>query len=189
MQKPTKVPGKSTPVLQIAYKNNSFGGKVEGRDIFSFAGNKGGFDRLVDAKPGEIYEVTVVKNEAGFLDWTMAVKLEGDNVTAPEPMPQAVPAAASKSSAPFVPKSTYPSDEERAKVQVYIVRQSNITAAIATLAVGAKSLKPEDVIATAKLYEDHVFGTTKDIVVNAKPAKAVKVEVGHEFDDLDDLPQ
>jgi len=39
------------------------------------------------------------------------------------------------------------------------VRQSSLSAAVATLAVGAKGVKPTDVIDVAKLYESYVFGT------------------------------
>lgn len=82
------------------------------------------------------------------------------------------------------PKSSYPTDEERAKTQVYIVRQSNITAAINTLSVGAKFVKPDDVMALAKRYEDYVFGNSNDSVAPAVPVDSV----AHSFDDLDDLP-
>ena len=54
--------------------------------------------------------------------------------------------------------STYASAEERAATQLSIVRQSNINAAINTLSVGAKTLKPADVLALAKVYEGYVFG-------------------------------
>lgn len=106
----------------------------------------------------------------------MATKVEGDNIV---PQPAVHVNAANKTSAGYnpAPKSTYPSDEERAKVQVYIVRQSNITAAINTLSVGAKKLDPEDVIKVAKIYEDHVFGNTHE-----------PMDVLTAFDDLDDLP-
>lgn len=178
---PTKTPGKTTPVLDLAYKNLTFQGKVEGKVLFSFAGNKGGYDSLINAKPGETYDVTVVKNDAGFNDWTFAVK--SDLAGSPIQTPAASTSPAKPGYAP-VAKSSYPTDEERAKTQIYIVRQSNITAAINLLTVGAKSPpKVEDIIATAKVFEAHVFGNSNDSV---KPAEKLPVE--QVFDDLDDMP-
>lgn len=62
-----------------------------------------------------------------------------------------------------VGSSSYASAEERALVQIYIVRQSNITAAINTLSVGSKGIKPEDVLTLAKKYENYVFGKGADL--------------------------
>lgn len=55
------------------------------------------------------------------------------------------------------PKSTYETPEERAKKQVYIVRQSSITAAIAYLK-GQDSASVDDVLDLAKQFEQYVFG-------------------------------
>ena len=55
------------------------------------------------------------------------------------------------------PKSTYETPEERAKKQVYIVRQSSINQAIEYF----KDNTPvtiKEILATAKVFEDHVFG-------------------------------
>lgn len=53
--------------------------------------------------------------------------------------------------------------EERAKKQVYIVRQSSLTNAIALLASnGAKKNTPEEVIKIAKQFEAYVFDTEFD---------------------------
>lgn len=56
------------------------------------------------------------------------------------------------------PKSTYETAEERAAKQVYIVRQSSISSAIA-LNNNAKAT-PTDIIKTAKVFEDYVFGNS-----------------------------
>lgn len=175
---PTKTPGKTTPVLELAYKNLTFQGKVEGRKLFSFGGNKGGYDVLVNGKSGEIYEIYIEKSPSGFNEWFSAKKLESDPSSATTP--------GSTPSQPRVnavtPKSSYPSDEERAKVQIYIVRQSTLAQAVNVHTVGAKTPpKLDDILATAKVFEDHVFGTTKEVEA-APPVQ------GHEFDDLDDFP-
>lgn len=109
---------------------------------------------------------------------------KSDGTAVPQSAAQAAPSGGVKPTYQASPKSTYPTDEERAKTQIYIVRQSNITAAINLLSTGAKAPpKLDDIIATAKVFENHVFGTSTDSVDVAKPA------VGHEFDDLDDMPQ
>lgn len=54
------------------------------------------------------------------------------------------------------PKSTYETPEERAKKQVYIVRQSSITAAL-TYIGDTKKVSTNDVIAIAKQFEAYVF--------------------------------
>ena len=182
--KPTKTPGKTTPALDIAFKNLTFQGKVEGKLLYSFGGNKGGYDGLLNAAPGEVYDIDVVKNTAGYNDWTTAKKSDGSGVATGSSQ-TATPSSTGKS---FVPsKSTYPTDEERAKTQVYIVRQSNITAALNLLSVGAKAPpKIEDVIKTAKIFEDHVFGTSNDKVEAESPSQFSDLE---DKDDFPDMPQ
>lgn len=54
-------------------------------------------------------------------------------------------------------KGTWETPEERAKKQVYIVRQSSISAAVALAATKKVPPTAEDVIATAKLFEAYVF--------------------------------
>lgn len=151
--------------------------------MFSFGANAGSYLALKDASPGDVFDIEVVKNDAGFNDWVVAKKLDG--VAAPNLTPSASSTSISTGKSGFTPapKSTYPTEDERAKTQIYIVRQSNLNTAVATLAVGAKSVKPEDVIKTAKLYEDHVFGTSSNPV-----APAVTFDVTTAFDDLDDFP-
>lgn len=173
-------PGETMPMLEIAYKNLTFQGKVEGRKQFNFGGNLGGYTGLVEAKTGDIYDIEVVK-VGDFNEWQSAKKSTSD--ASPVTTASASSTGYRSGSTPTTTKSTYPTDEERAKVQVYIVRQSNLTAAINLLSVGAKSPpKTEDVIALAKKFEDHVFGSTNDPVETAKPP------VEKSFDDLDDFP-
>ncbi len=59
-----------------------------------------------------------------------------------------------------VSRSTYETPEERAKKQVYIVRQSSLSVARDNLAVGAKSPPDaESIIALARKFEAYVFDT------------------------------
>lgn len=66
-----------------------------------------------------------------------------------------------KASPTASPKSTYETPEERAKKQVYIVRQSSITAALTYLG-DTKKMSINDVIAVAKQFEAYVFGADFD---------------------------
>lgn len=178
---PTKTPGKTTPKLDLAYKNLSFQGKVEGKALFSFGDSAEAFKTLSAANPGDIFDIEYVKSADGkFNNWVSAKKSDGSAVAS-----QASPASTGKPAYSTAPKSNYPTDEERAKTQIYIVRQSNLAQAINLLSVGAKTPpKVDDVIATAKVFEDHVFGTS------VKPAEpAAKPFEATDFDDLDDLPQ
>jgi hypothetical protein len=52
--------------------------------------------------------------------------------------------------------SSYPTKEERLVTQNQIVRQSSLAQAVATLAIGGKAVKPEDVIKVAEGYVNWV---------------------------------
>jgi hypothetical protein len=139
---------------EVAYKNNTYQGKVEGKSVRSFGAQEAAFKVLATAQPGETYDVTVVKNEKGFNDWTAMQKagIVQGNVAAP--------AGATKvTGATAAPKSTYETPEERAKKQVYIVRQSSVSSAIAIHSVGAKTLGLDPVLDTARRIEAYVLGT------------------------------
>ena len=58
------------------------------------------------------------------------------------------------------PKSTYETPEERAKKQVYIVRQSSIANAIAFFHT-EKNVTTTKVLEVAKQFEDYVFGNDR----------------------------
>jgi hypothetical protein len=137
----------------VAYKNNTFQGKVEGKKVMSFGATSASFKTLATAVQGDIFEVEVVKNAAGYNDWITLTK--ATQAATAETAPQG---ASNASKAPV--KSTYETPEERAAKQVYIVRQSSLNQSVSTLAVGAKSPpKREDVVELAKYYESYVFGT------------------------------
>lgn len=133
----------------VAYKNNTFQGKVEGKTLMSFGATKDAFAVLTTAQPGTSWEVSVIKNDKGYNDWVKMV--EGGAVTTSE-------SAAPSRSTP-APKSNYETSEERAQRQILIVRQSSLSSAVSALTPGAKSpLKAEEVIALAAQFEGYVFG-------------------------------
>lgn len=151
----------------------------------SFGGNKPSYDVLVNAQPGEVYDIEVIKNAKGYNDWVSAKKSDG---TATTPASSAQPpraGSASGSTYSASPKSTYETPEERAVKQIYIVRQSNISAAISALSVGAKAPpKVDEILAVAKEFENHVFGSTK-----APVDKGTEGFKDLESDDFPDMPQ
>lgn len=131
---------------EIAYKD-LVKGQVSSKKLMSFT-NPVVYKTMVDAKNGEIYTIDMEKNEKGYWDWIKAVTSTSVDTS------NAVP----PSKANVAPKSTYETPEERAKKQVYIVRQSSISAAIDTLKTDKKSPTVAEVINVAKQYEDYVFG-------------------------------
>jgi len=126
------------------------------------------FNKVKEMAEGEQYEVSMQKNDAGYWDWTEVVKLNAADATSPPFSPDAPKQMARP--------STYETAEERAKKQVYIIRQSSISSAISLLAAnGGKKNTVEEVIATAQQLADFVFG--------------IEVESKSVFDMEDDLPQ
>ncbi len=142
--------GKPYQKLEVAYKD-SFG-KVASKPIMPFGTQKPAFDALAEAKSGSVFTITVVKNDKGYNDWTAAVEAApGTTMTQPT-TDKAVNV-----------KSTYETPEERAKKQVYIIRQSSLSSAIDTLSVGSKSVNPDDVLKLAQRYVSWVMQGPEDV--------------------------
>lgn len=110
--------------------------------------------KKVQEMVGQTVEVEVVKNDKGFNEWksiTSASTAGGS--TAPTTVVNNT----------RVSGSNYETKEERAARQVLIVKQSSLSAAVATLTPGAKAaLEPERVLALAQQYADWVFETPPD---------------------------
>jgi hypothetical protein len=161
--------------LDVAYKNNTFQGKVEGKKLMSFnKATKAAFDTLANAASGTSFDIDTVKNDKGYIDWTSA-RAAGASASAPA---QAAPAAA-RPAANAAPRSNYETPEERAQRQVYIVRQSSLNVAAQIAAVGAKKVDPDEVINLAKKLEGYVFGKEPSVKDASGGATG--------FDDVPDL--
>ena len=97
--------------------------------------------------------------------WNVLSIAKTDGMTAsPAPVASGGSPSSSPESKPAgkVLGSTYETPEERAKKQVYIVRQSSITAALAYFALNkATKASTEDILAIAKEFEKHVFATAE----------------------------
>jgi hypothetical protein len=111
---------------------------------------------LMNLKVGEQFTAEVLK-EGDYWNWKSVQAGGAPAQIADKDIP------ATGKSAPYqAPKSTYATAEERAQTQVYIVRQSTLTQAVALVAANAPYFKkertPADVIAIAKEFESHVMG-------------------------------
>ena len=140
-------------MLTVTYKSN---GRIAEKKIMSFV-NPSVFEGVKGLGKGDVREVTSVKNEkSGYWDW-IAVGAEGS--VAPPSATASSPTATTR-----VTGSTYETKEERAVKQRYIVRQSSISNAIASLGSNLGVLKSKDVIKLAKDYEEYVFGEVSEVV-------------------------
>jgi len=154
----TNAKGTSYKSLTVDFRDEN--NKLSSKTINVFGAQKRTGEILEEATPGQVYEVTAVKNNAGYWDWTDA------RITTEQLGSTSTVSAAQASSKPQTNTSAssggrgFETPEERAKKQVYIVRQSSLANAVATLSVGVKSPpSPEDVIKVARLYEGYVFDT------------------------------
>lgn len=129
-------------------------GKPDAKKIVSFdKDSKTAYTILTAAQPGDFFDVKSEK-VGQFWKWTDAATA-GKNVGAGSAV--ASTGTASKSFA--APRSNYETPEERAKRQVYIVRQSSISSAVELLKDPKKTPAADEVIAIAKEFEAYVFDT------------------------------
>lgn len=173
VQQGTTKAGKPYEFLEVSFKNLTFEGKAESKKVMPF-GSKEVFATLKGAVKGDVFTLLREKDNAGYWQWTGIE--QGDNV----PMAASTTtsnASTTKAASP-APKSTFETPEERAKKQVYIVRQSSISAAIDTLKTDKKAPTVDEVLAVAKQYEAYVFGV----------AEAVKTEKLPDLPDDGDIP-
>jgi ABC-type phosphate transport system substrate-binding protein len=141
-------------MAEVVYKDDRLETKT--KKLMSFT-NPSTYATLKNAKNGEAYEITQIKNDKGFWDWTSATKADA--------------AAAATGAKSFTPtKSSYETTEERARRQVLIVKQSSLSAAIAHL--NARADKDEydisDVKAIAQELADWVLADEQVAVEEAQ---------------------
>lgn len=143
-------------VIEVAYRKD---GKIEGKKVMSFVNPKV-FEALGNFSAGDNISVTAEKvagrDGKEYWQWT-AVESGSEQPS----QASSKPVSALERSASVATKSVsnYETKEERAARQVMIVRQSSLSNAVATLAVGAKKLEGASVVALAKEYEAFVLGT------------------------------
>ena len=174
--KGTTKTGKDYKFIEVTYKNLSFDGKTESKKIMPF-GSKEVMATLEGSSAGDVFTILREKDNDGYWQWVGIA--EGD-VTI-EKTGTTAPAGAAPTKAATPAKSTFETPEERAIKQVYIVRQSSISAAIDTLKTDKKNPSKEEVVELARYYESYVFGQLEKVAV-ANPVKAP------DFDPDEDIP-
>jgi len=147
---------------EVAYK--SADGQIKGKKLMSFGDNGPAFKILSKAQAGEVYEVTPVKNAKDFWDWVDVKKLDGSSMNTTPSIPTETLGRAAP--AGKVVGSNYPTADERADTQRYIVRQSSVANAVNLRKDGTQD--PAEIIATAKEFEAYVFGKECPVVVATK---------------------
>lgn len=169
--------------MEVAFKKD---GKIEGKTIMDFAA-KEAYKALLGAQQGSIFTITSEK-EAGrdgkeYWVWKGATAGGTSNNSS---VPSNVAATSANTSATPVKSggSTYATSEERAKTQVYIVRQSSLSNALKYYElIGNKKITPNDIKALAQELTNFVMDTEPAAV------PADRIHEGTGFDDLkDDVP-
>jgi hypothetical protein len=151
----TSKPGKFKPykLYDLEFIDQE-SGREKKRQMIEF--NSGAaFQKLADSEIGSTWEVTTKPaKDPQYTDWVDATPVDEEELV--EPAKAAGKGKTTKpAAAPF--KSTYETPEERARKQVYIVRQSSITAALTFAGPECNSI--DTVLEFAKQFEAHVFGT------------------------------
>lgn len=127
--------------------NYSYNGEARRQNIMSFS-NPDVFKKVQELT-GATVEVEVGKNDKGYSEWR-SISVGVSNASN-----AGSPAATATTR---VSGSNYETKEERAARQVLIVKQSSLSAAVATLTPGAKAaLDANAVLELAQKYSDWVF--------------------------------
>jgi len=136
----TKAP-KGYSVLDIAYKAED--GKTKAMKVVDFT-NKAIFETLAASSPGEVFDVTFVKNDKGY--WSFgSVTQTGEKASVAQE-------TTTKKSG-----GTWETSEERAARQVLIVRQSCLANAIAYAEMQKVKTSAHDVVHLAETFKEYVF--------------------------------
>lgn len=153
----------------VAYKDGN--GKIEGKKVMSFGPSADVFKVVSQAQPGDLFDVKsekiAGKEGKEYWNWT-AIETTGKNVGQGSQKGQT-----SGSATPT--RSTYETPEERAKKQVYIVRQSSLSVALEL----HKHNNPKaaidfaSVVETAQGFEDFVFNGVDEA---EQALKAIEVD-------------
>ena len=143
--------GRQYQSLEVTYKNES--GQAGNKKLMSFS-NPDVFKTAQTWQKGDKINVDTVKDSNGYWQWTKILK-EGE---APSAQPSQGSSASTGGGATRVSGSNYPTADERAQTQVYIIRQSSLTNAVTTLATTGKPVSSDEVLTLARVYEGHVLG-------------------------------
>lgn len=134
--------------------NYDVDGDARKMNLVNFGNDKEIYDIFLSAAEGDAYEVKA-KKDGKYWKWTDAARVEGSEVP-----------VLLKGTKKAVSSGTRTGDwetaEERAKKQVYIVRQSSITAAINYFGMINQTATMDAIINTAKEFEAYVFSVNQE---------------------------
>ena len=155
----TKANAKGKPFqnVEVAYKNFDNDGKVESKNITSYSS---AFKVVSDARAGQAFDVLTQKNDNGYWEWADVKRVSPEDLGAtPVTNEASHGSAVAGTRVPVATtRSTYETPEERAKKQVYIVKQSSLSNAINMLSIGAKNpLESNKVMELAQTLTNWVF--------------------------------
>ncbi len=146
--------GRSYEKAAVSYESN---GREQTFTLMSFT-NPAVFKTIKDAQQGQEFEVTVGKNDKGYNSWVAVAPATGGS------------SQPGKTSSTTVAKSTYETPEERKLKQLYIIKQSSISNAIAyykdVVDGGGEPATVEKVIETAQQFVDWIYDIPLDQMDN-----------------------
>jgi uncharacterized protein (DUF1501 family) len=147
------VKGKSR--YSVANVVHTYNGESRTQKIMSFA-NPQVFERVQKLNPGDMVEVTITKNDAGYNQWSAINKVADDGEESAPAEKRPDPKSGT------VAKGSWETAEERAARQVLIVKQSCLAQAINYLSAvhqeGEPSWNVNNVLEVAQEFTDWVFG-------------------------------
>ena len=145
--------GKKYKMIEVAYKGED--GKIAGKKVMDFS-YPTVYNTLKAASQGDKFEVTAVK-EGDYWNWSEIKKVDG----AASPVAVTGGSTEGNRTQAFAAGANdrYETKEERQARQKYIIRQSSLSTAVETLAVGSKTVDPDKVVELARKYEAYVFET------------------------------
>ena len=161
--------GKDYQSVEVVYKGDN--GQTASKKLMSFA-NPDVFKVAQTWQKGATINVDSQKDDNGYWQWK-GILADGQ---APAPVVNAVPRVGGATTTRATGNS-YPTSDERGKTQVYIIRQSSLGHAVATLSMNKDSggSNADEVIALAKQYE--AFVLTGEATKNVAEAEQVKEDL------------
>jgi hypothetical protein len=139
----------------------TYNGEPRKQTMMSFS-NPGIFKQVQELTPGQEIDVDVIKNDAGYNEWS--------RITVGDSAAKGTPTGATsweKPSQPGVTKvtgSNYETRDERAARQVLIVKQSSLAQAIAYFGTDARAQSVESILEVAQTFADWVFAQDEEDV-------------------------
>lgn len=155
--------GRPYQTVEVSYKNET--GQVQGKKLVSFNAPEV-FERVSAAKPGDVFDVTVVKN-GKYWNWTDIARNDGSAPPTPAVAPQRTYQKGGFA-AKTVEPGRFESAEERAAKQEKISRQAVLNTAVAILTATGEGFDSKAVIKVAKELKQYV----DESVSNKKAAQA-----------------